>query len=677
MSGLARAVVEAPPQRRVGQRRPTITEERAVGPVGPLGWQELRQRRYGPQQEEGGSGLATRLTLALVALYALTFVTISFRLHDAFQTDAFDLGNFDQAVWNTWQGRPFQFSNWGGGTSRLAAHVEPILLPIAALYGLWASPKMLLLVQSLAMALGALPAAWLARRRLQSDAAAVALAAAYLFYPALEAANLAEFHPVALAAPLLLFAFDFLDRGWPVPFLVAASLAMATKEHVPLGVAVMGWYAWQHGRKTLGLTTVALALAWLTVAFVIVLPSHNPQGVSPYLDRYTSLGSSPLEVARTVVTEPKAPIELLFEPNRLRYLATLLAPLGFLPLLSPATLAMALPDVALNLLSNFPAQYGFQAHYGAVAAPYLVISAILGAGALAGLLRGGSSRVATVLLTLVVLLLSLQSAARDIWAPLLDHPPRVTEHERRAAAVLAQVPPDAAVAASSGLNPHLSQRERLSRFPDLAEAEYIAIDVTGTPYPLDPGSQWYQVQQLLQGEWGVLAGDDGVLLLQRGHATKELPDRFLSFTRVATPKPRVPAQANLGPSLQLLGYDLEPGSTLHGADPYARLVLYFRALGPIEGDPRLLVQVRQPDGTVFEQYLSFAATAWHPMRLWQAGDAVRVVVDRVAIGWLPQATVWLSVMQGDDPETAARLPVLAPRLKVEDGAVRLFELRRG
>ena len=676
MSGLARAVIEAPP-RREGPRRSAAADERALGPTGPLGWQELRQRRRGLQPAGSGSGRATRLTLVLVALYALTFTTISFRLHDAFQTDAFDLGNFDQAVWNTWQGRPFQFSNWEGGTSRLAAHVEPSLLLIAPLYGLWASPKMLLLVQGVAMALGALPAAWLARRRLQSDAAAVALAAAYLFYPALEAANLAEFHPVALAAPLLLFAFDFLDRGWPVPFLVAASLAMTTKEHVPLGVAVMGWYAWQHGRKALGLTTVALALTWLTVAFVIVLPSHNPQGASPYLDRYTSLGSSPLEVARTVVTEPKAPFELLLEPNRLRYLATLLAPLGFLPLLSPATLAMALPDVALNLLSNFPAQYGFQAHYGAVVAPFLVISAILGAGALARLLRGGSSRAAAVFLALVVLALSLQSAARHIWAPLLDHTPRVTQHERRATSVLAQLPKDAAVAATSGLNPHLSQRERLSRFPDLGEADYIAIDVTGTPYPLDPGSQWYHVQQLLQGEWGVIAGDDGVVLLKRGHAAKDLPDRFFSFTRVTTPKPRVATQANFGPGLQLLGYDLEPGATLHGADPYARLVLYFRGLGPIEGDPRLLVQVRQPDGTVFEQYHTFAATAWHPMRLWQAGDAVRVAVDRVAIGWLPEATVWLSVMQGDDPATAARLLVLAPRLRVEEGAVRLLELRRG
>src|SRR3990172_12183919 len=118
MSGQARAVIEGRAGGRVGPRRRAAPDERALGPVGPLGWQELRQRRYATQPDAGASsGQATRLTLVLVALYALTFTTISFRLHDAFQTDAFDLGNFDQAVWNTWQGRPFQFSNWEGGTS--------------------------------------------------------------------------------------------------------------------------------------------------------------------------------------------------------------------------------------------------------------------------------------------------------------------------------------------------------------------------------------------------------------------------------------------------------------------------------------------------------------------------------------------------------------------------------
>jgi hypothetical protein len=207
---------------------------------------------------------------------------------------------------------------------------------------------MLLLVQSVVIAFGALPVAWLARRHLQSDAAAVAFASAYLLYPALEAANLAEFHPVALAAPLLLFAFYFLDRGWSAPFLAAVVLAMATKEHVALSVVVLGWYAWQHNRKPLGIATIGVALVWLVVAFGVVLPSHNPAGVSPYLDRYTSLGSSPLDVLQTVVRHPSAVTDLLLEPNRPSYVMTSSRAAGLLPLLSLPTLA-AIPDIALNL----------------------------------------------------------------------------------------------------------------------------------------------------------------------------------------------------------------------------------------------------------------------------------------------------------------------------------------
>jgi hypothetical protein len=419
----------------------------------------------------------------------------------------------------------------------------------------------------------------------------------------------------------------------------------------------------------------------LAVALVVVLPSRNPAGLSPYLERYTSLGGTPLEVLQTVVTQPKAVVGLLVEPNRLNYLATLLAPLGFLPLLSVPTLALALPDVALNLLSNFPAQYGFQAHYGAVLAPYLVISAILGAGTITGFIRHASRRAAgpvAALLGLGVVALSFQSVAQRIWAPLLDHPPRVTDHQRAAASILGQLPPTAAVAASSNLNPHLSQRQRITRFPVLAEAEYIALDVTGTPYPLDTASQWYHVQQLLEGDWGVVSGDDGILLLRRGHPSKEIPASFLRFARGTKETPRVTATATFGASLQLLGYDLGPGPRLHGTDPYARLALYFRSLKPVEGDARIVVQVRRPDGAAFEQYRSFAATVWYAPDRWETGEVVRVVADRVAIGWLPHASVWLAVAQGKDPDTEELLPAEAFGRNIEGGAtVHLLDLERG
>ena len=52
---------------------------------------------------------------------------------------------------------------------------------------------------------GALPAFWLGRRWLGDDRLAVAAAAVYLLYPPLQWATVTEFHPVTLAAPLLMY----------------------------------------------------------------------------------------------------------------------------------------------------------------------------------------------------------------------------------------------------------------------------------------------------------------------------------------------------------------------------------------------------------------------------------------------------------------------------------------
>ncbi len=354
---------------RIGWR-----DSQEEGPTNALG-DRRRGRLRGPSP-----ALVSRLTYLIIALYALTFAVLSVLDQDSFNTNAFDLGNMDQAVWNTAQGRWFQFTNWEGGTSRLAAHVEPILIPISLLYRLFASPATLLVLQSVVISLGALPAFWLAREKLRNDFAAVTFASAYLLAPALEVANLHDFHPVALASSLLLFAFYFVHRRWYVPFLIAALLAMGTKEQVPLSVAMLGVYIFLVQRRRFwGGLTVFLAVAWLAGAFLVIIPRFSATGTYAYLSRYDYLGASPGEILSNLVLHPGDVIPRLAEPAKANYLLGLFGPLAFLPLLSPATLLMALPDLAINLLSSFSEMYGLRAHYGAVIVPFLIVSAIYGA----------------------------------------------------------------------------------------------------------------------------------------------------------------------------------------------------------------------------------------------------------------------------------------------------------
>src|SRR5262249_20547161 len=183
----------------------------------------------------------------------------------------FDLGNLDQAVWNTLHGHPFRFTNrgndWLGPPTRLGIHIEPILLLLAPLYLIHAGPETLLVTQTLALALGGLPLFLLARRRLpELPLVGAAFVVAYLVAPQLLGEALWDFHPVALATPLLLAALLALDAQRYIWFAIAATLAALTKEDVALSLVPLGLWIWlRHGQPRLGQLTIACSLLWTTL----------------------------------------------------------------------------------------------------------------------------------------------------------------------------------------------------------------------------------------------------------------------------------------------------------------------------------------------------------------------------------------------------------------------------
>ncbi|OLB40527.1 MAG: hypothetical protein AUH05_09495 [Ktedonobacter sp. 13_2_20CM_53_11] len=105
-------------------------EESRISP-GNLLWNMWHILRSG----RGQRALAWLVALVLIVVdIALVgqHVLVRYQSYHAF---AYDLGNFDQAVWNTLHGHPFRFTNrsldWFGPPTRLGVHVEPILLLIA------------------------------------------------------------------------------------------------------------------------------------------------------------------------------------------------------------------------------------------------------------------------------------------------------------------------------------------------------------------------------------------------------------------------------------------------------------------------------------------------------------------------------------------------------------------
>jgi len=329
--------------------------------------------------------LAWGLLVLVMLIYAVEMSHQTVLRYDTFKATAFDLGNMDQVIWNTIHGRPFQFTNqaidWYGPPTRLAIHFEPIILPLSLLYLFHADPRILLVFQTLVLTTGALPVFLLTRKYLAEwPLLAPLMVIVYLLSPALLGLNIFDFHPYALATPLLLYALlalTYRRYGW---MLVCCVLACACKEDVPLNVAMLGLLViWKYKLPRLGLVLFFGGLLWSFVAFEIIIPYFYPgaQG-NNFWYRYLVLGSTPREAIINILTHPWIIFTTFITIDRFYYLAGLFRSAGFLSLLAPEWLLPALPSIAVNALSTDSLTYSGVFHYNATIIPFVVIAAIHG-----------------------------------------------------------------------------------------------------------------------------------------------------------------------------------------------------------------------------------------------------------------------------------------------------------
>jgi uncharacterized membrane protein len=589
----------------------------------------------------------------VVIAYASYFSVLSIRQHDGFLTHRDDLGRFDQPIWNTLQGRPFLRTEAGLQLSRFTDHVEPILVPISLIYLLWDDVRALLILQAVVVALGVFPVFWLTRDELKaagyslpvSEAVGLVLACAYLLFPALEAANLTEFHAAPLmVAPMLMAIYTARGRryGWMWGW---SLLVMGTKEEMALLTFMLSLWLlvfrreWKHG---LGLALASLA--WWAAATFVIIPQHVVQTYGTeeafYFQRYGELGDSPMEVARSLVTRPALVWQIMSEPARLQYLLGLLLSAGLLvPLLAPEILAMGLPILMANLLSAYDAMYSGVFHYSAAVVPFVMAAGAVGMGRV-GRWASRSRHRAVIVLSVAVLFLAgslvyhyyrgyTPVAKRFYW-------PAVTDHHRLLEQRFApQIPDGAVLSTTAPLFPHLDHRERIHQFPLVDDADWVLLDVSS--HAVIPPADLRQAydELIASGAWCIVDAADGyVLLEQRSGATegadrciRELPDGFYDFARVGEHEPQYRVEADFGGQLRLLGYDL----TTEKQWQRVGVRLYWSRIaagdGRAEGEHaelRVYPFWLGPEGTVLQtsEERPLVEPYWYPTSQWAPGEVV-------------------------------------------------------
>jgi hypothetical protein len=287
-----------------------------------------------------------------------------------------DVAIYANLLWHFAQGEPFQTTLLTRNVSHLGEHVVPLLLPLTVLYQLVPNVWLLLGLQQAALALAGAPVFLLARRRLHSSWAALLVLASFYLAPAVTEVAWDYVHAVAFAAVPLSFGAYFMLTGRPKLGLIVACGSILVEETSGAALFGLGLMLLLRGQVRYGAVLAGIALAWLFVVTLAIMPTFHLQETLPEdgnrtLHKFTELRQDPLQVLSLLAERGTEGLRWYLLPN------------AALSLLAPQTLVAALPTAGIMLFADDPLY--LRSNRSAPALPLIWLATVEGLA----LLRGG------------------------------------------------------------------------------------------------------------------------------------------------------------------------------------------------------------------------------------------------------------------------------------------------
>ncbi|MDB9535928.1 DUF2079 domain-containing protein [Dolichospermum planctonicum CS-1226] len=409
----------------------------------------------------------------MIAISAFILFACSSLRHTLFQSTAYDLGIFDQAIYLISQGKePITTIQ---GFHILGDHAAWIHYILALPYKIYPSVYWLFIVQSLALALGALPTWYLAMQAGLKESQAMAIATAYLLYPVVFNGNLFDFHPEVIAVPLLLsavLAARLENIAW---FCVCIILTLGCKAVLSLTVVAMGiWLMLFEKKRLCGLLAIILGSAWFIIATKLIIPAFSGAEAAA-VGRYSYLGNSVFEIAKNLIFQPGLIFSKIFSLDNFGYLILLSAPIIWgLSTASLKPLIGAIPCVALNLIADYQAQKDLVHQYTLPALPFLILAVIASLTVGKGLLQNKRGIIIWSLITFLCLAKFTHFTGKYLES--IDNLQATRE-------AISLVKNQGSVYTTAQITPHLSNRDLIkftdtgSPNQDLNIFDYILLNV--------------------------------------------------------------------------------------------------------------------------------------------------------------------------------------------------------
>jgi uncharacterized membrane protein len=445
-----------------------------------------------------------RYAVYLIALFfALLYCAISLLKHMNFQSHGWDLGIFDQHIWHLSR---FQM---GYNTVRLVPslfgdHFILIFLFVAPAFWIWSDVRMLLIVQAVAVAAGAIPIFYVVRYALKSRFCALCLATTYLLFWGTFELIFFDFHEFAFAGPILALTFLCIQREKWWGYFLTLPFLLFIKETMAFLVFFLGLYVIIFHKKWFeGVTTCLISMGWFYAVTQQIMPALSTYDSYYYFKYYSHFGKNWVDAGIYLATHPWMIIKSIFVPyHKAKLLFFLLAPFLFLPLIG-AFAIVAIPPLFEHLLSNYYPHWEILRHYHFIFAPIFIFALLDAFPRLHRRLarRGRYMDYRKLVFALCVTILVLQvpftfsRSAKTLFNPnfyKLDPKMEKTGYD-----IISMIPPHASVCAQDPVVPHLTHRELIFQYDgDTHGAEYVIINKFLDCYPFTNDVLVYELDKL-------------------------------------------------------------------------------------------------------------------------------------------------------------------------------------
>lgn len=422
--------------------------------------------------------------------------------YEHFGNGAYDLGIFVQNVqgWASFTGPLSDIK--GPGFNLLGDHFSPIMAVLAPLWWMWPSPVMLLVVQSLLMAVGVLPLMVWARRDLGQVASLVIGLAYGLSFGVLNAVNF-DFHEIAFAVPIISLSVTLLGIHRHRAALIAAVPLVLVKEDLGITyIAALGVVLLLRREWLLGAVGLIGGFACSVLAITLIIPGFNPHGVYSYASQFTF---DPEAIFRQFADGLGMKAFTVFAALAISMFVAVRSPLFIL----------VLANLVPRLVSSRQNDYSPLFHYNAITVVLVLAAMIDGVVLIRSMLRDPK-------IFFGVVMVGSLAVTGVLWA-LLQLPSyrlglATADQGSEFRAALALIPDKAKVLATNQLVPHLAANHDVSLFSATSgtrtSADWIVVDSISS-WP-DKASERRQVlPRIERGGYTIIYQRDDVLVLRR------------------------------------------------------------------------------------------------------------------------------------------------------------------